>query len=120
MTRRRAIVVGAICLVVVGIGLWFATMPYPVDVWWRGCFSVHYSDQWPIAESDFAAAMRLVKPQLHWREIITSVTVPGPDEITIRTTSEWRHALSGGGQVFVVRKKVGGEWAIAEWGRWCM
>ena len=120
MRRRRVILAGAVTLLVVlsaGIGLWFATMPYPFEDWWQAWFDVRYSDEWPISKSDFASAMRLVKRELEWREIITRVTVNGPDEIKITTLTHWRHALAGGGGCFIVRR-VNGKWVIARHGLW--
>ena len=116
MRRRRAILAGGVTLLVVlaaGIGLWFVSMPYPFEFWWHSWFDVRYSKEWPISWLDFAAAMRLVKQELEWREIITNVTVTGPDEIKFTTLTRWRHALAGGGQFFIVRK-INGQWAIAE------
>ena len=111
MKRRSAILVlaGATSLLVVGIGLWFATMPYPIADWWESYFNVRYSDKWPISESDFATAKRLVKPRLRWREIITGVAVTGPEAISISTTS----GRNGEGRDFII-KKVDGKWVIVK------
>ena len=119
MKRRNAMFVlaGAISLLGVGIGLWFITMPYPIEVWWKAHFNLRYSDQWPISESDFDTAIHLVKPYLGWREIVTSVSVTGPDEVKIGTTCRLRPPLAGGGQRFTIRK-VSGEWMIAKQGFW--
>ena len=112
MRRRRAILACAVFLAVVGIGLWFATMPYPIGLWWEACWGVRYSDAWPISPSDFARVECLVEQELKWREIITEVAVPGPHEVRIRTTS--RRSVEGQeGRRFIVRK-VNGEWAIVE------
>jgi hypothetical protein len=116
MRRRRAILAGAVTLLVVlvaGIGLWFATMPYPFEVWRKAWFDVRYSDEWPVSESDFASAMRLVKNHLGWREIITRVTVTGPDEIEITTLARRSHACGESSCRFIVRR-VNGKWEIAK------
>ncbi|MGB6873837.1 MAG: hypothetical protein WBE46_06865 [Dehalococcoidia bacterium] len=119
MKRRSAILVlaGAMSLLVIGVGLWFATMPYPISLWLKACVSVRYSAEWPISWLDFVAAKRLVKPHLDWREIITGVTVAGPDEIRISTTSLWKHMLWARGQIFIIRK-VNGKWVIVEKMSW--
>jgi len=110
--RRLEIVAGVVLVAVVGIGLWFATMPYPIRLWWEASFSDRYSNTWPISRPDFARVECLVKEELGWREIITDVAVPGPDEVRIRTTS--RRSVEGqAGHRFIVRK-VNGEWAIVK------
>ena len=115
MRRRRAILACAVFLAVVGIGLWFATMPYPIGLWWEACWGVRYSDAWPISPSDFTRAKGLVEQKLKWREIFTKVTVTGPDQITFGTVTRFRHSLDAAGQLFIVRK-VNGEWRIAKQG----
>ena len=119
MRRRIAIlaVAGAIVLLGVGIGLWFATMPYPIEVWWEACWSVHYAHAWPVSESDFAVAKDLVKSELGWREIIVDVAVMGPDEIKMLTVLRWGGPVSRNGSLFVIRK-VNGEWEIARRKAW--
>ena len=79
-------------------------------------FSDRYSNTWPISRPDFARVECLVKEELGWREIITDVAVPGPDEVRIRTTS--RRSVEGqAGHRFIVRK-VNGEWAIVKRTAW--
>ena len=117
MGRLRAMLAGAAALLLFGIGLWFVTMPYPIDLWWEACLHVRYSDTWPISMWDFTAARCLVKHELGWREIITGVSVTGPDEIRFTSLSRWKHALAAGGHRFVVRK-VNGKWAVVDWWLW--
>jgi hypothetical protein len=84
--RRRSglpVLVGAIALLGAGIGLWYATMPYPIGLWWEACRGVPYKSEWPTSESDFATAIHLVEQELGWREIITAARVMGPDKIEI-------------------------------------
>ena len=116
MKKRRAILVlaGAISLLVVGVGLWFATMPYPIGLWWEAYVSVRYSADWLISWLDFVAAKRLVKPHLDWREIITGVNVIASDEIQITTTSyDSGFFLSAWGNGFII-KKINGKWTIVQ------
>ena len=86
-------------------------------LWREAGAKVRYSDQWPISESDFATAKRLVEPLRSWREILTDVSVTGPDEIRIGTTY-WRiFSRERMGRFYMV-KKVNGEWTVADGGRW--
>ena len=117
MRRLDAIVVGGVVVAMVGIGVWFATMPYPIGLWWKACWGVRYSDAWPISPSDFTRAKGLVEQKLKWREIITKVKVTGPDEITFRTVTRFRNGLDAAGHLFVVRK-ANEEWAIAKQVMW--
>jgi hypothetical protein len=92
-------------------------MPYPITDWLEACVSVHYSTEWPISWWDYATAMCLVAPELGWREIITKVRVPGPDEIEIITLCRFEHALSAAGNTFTV-KRIKGKWKITQRGLW--
>jgi len=81
---------------------WLASAGTPAN-------ATQYSSNWPVSESDFAAAQDLVTEELHYFEHITQVTVPGPDDIRINTTGP----DSSTHQFFFLRR-IDGEWRIED------
>lgn len=116
--RKSAIALLA-CVLIIGGGAiaWFATMPYPVAMWWEAKKSTQYESDWAVSRSGYAAARRLVEKRMGFREIIGKVTVTGPDEIRFETMSRWTGPLAAAGQEFVA-KKVGSEREISDESFW--
>jgi hypothetical protein len=115
MKVQRTIAVATISFFVVTGGLWVVITEYPFLLSGPRHFDVRYLSEWPISESDYDAALRLVEQKIDSSEIISRVTVPGPEEINVDTVSRWPSASEGGGSTFII-KKVNGEWVIAQ--RW--
>jgi hypothetical protein len=105
-------IVGGCCALALAAAVaWFATMPYPVRMWWESKTTARYSASWRVSRADYAAAKRLVQRELGLREIIWSVRCAAPDEITSTTLERWTGPLAASGREFTV-KRVGREWQI--------
>ncbi len=107
----------------VGVGIWFATMPYPARVWWEAQFQDHYSEAWPISREDYAEIMHIVRRELEWREIVVEMEGVRERNATVRTVAEASGAYYPSGKRFYLKnglgrrillKKVSGRWMIAK------
>jgi hypothetical protein len=97
-------------VVVGGAALWFFTMPYPFADWWHAQFGVRYDSTWPVSREDYEEVTRLVRQRLDWRDLITDVSVRGPDEVRVRTLEEF-HGCWAWGMAFTA-KRADGRWVL--------
>jgi hypothetical protein len=97
-------------LVGVGIGIWFAAMPYPISMWFEYHSKEHYCDTMPISRADFEEMMDAAGEILSWRELIVSVEDVEEDRATVCTVK------SAGGTSDVSKRilmrKVRGVWRV--------
>lgn len=109
----------AASVVIIGGGLWLLAMPYPIRQWWWS--KLETETQWSparnVSEADFIAAKLVVKKELRFWEIITSVTIVTPDEIRFHTMSYWRGPETAAGRILTV-KKMDGSWRLTEKIHW--
>lgn len=109
--RKAVLVCCAILMLAgVGIGIWFATMPYPVSMWFEYRFKDHYCDTMPISRADFEVMMDVAGEILSWRELIVSVKDVEEDRATVCTVE------SAGGtsdvSIRISMRKVRGVWRV--------
>jgi len=116
----KAKAIAVVCvLAFAGVVAWFATMPYPIRLWWEARKVAQYSKAWPIPRQDYVEAKRLVGRRMGFREIINQVTIVSPSEIRFATLLSWDGPVASSGQSYVV-KKVDGKWRIAEQSMWIL
>jgi hypothetical protein len=66
-----------------------------------------YSSDWPVSESDYFTAVRLVSAELGSFQNIIHVTVSGPDDITLVTSCPFLESPD-----YFRLKRTSGEWRI--------
>lgn len=112
--------VGACSVLAVGTtAVWFATMPYPIQVWWKSREKVHYIESWPVSQADYNLAKQSAIGEMHLREIFWAVSCTSADEITFTTLERWSGPLAASGRTITV-KRFGKEWRVpgGVWGFW--
>jgi hypothetical protein len=111
MKKRKKISFLIVAVGLLAIVAWFITMPYPVSMWWQAKLNSRYSSAWPVSWLEYTSAKLAVLPELHFREIITDVTVVSSTEIRFATLAYWEGDLASSGRT-VIAKKVDGWWTV--------
>jgi len=120
MSEKKAVLTAAgICLLLLagGAATWLAVMPYPIREWQEARQRSQYSSNWPVSKADFDVAMGLVRDELSFWEIVSTVRVVRSGEIQLDTLQRSSGPLAASGRVFIL-KKIDGTWKIAETLRW--
>ncbi|MBI5525334.1 MAG: hypothetical protein HY897_03300 [Deltaproteobacteria bacterium] len=96
---------------------WFATMPYPAQMWLEASTRVPYSRDCQLVDEDFKEAEIQVEKELGFREIIFSAEIIAEDKLRFMTMTRWNSSLSAAGR-FVTVVKIEGKWRVTNVGTW--